>query len=340
MKRKSPRQIGLLAVATSSVVVLALSSCGNGSTKAKEPSTPQGATIGALYLDAQGFYGGIKKGIETGSASEKLKLLGQNSGGDASKESQFMSTLIAGGVKAIIMSPVSDTASVAVVRQAHDAGIPIICYNTCIAADSAKQYVYALVTTDQVKLGNDVGVIAGNYFKNKGVTAPKFGILNCDVYEACVQRKAGFKKAVQQIIPGVKWVADQAGFEPDKSTSTATTILTGQPDIDGFFATTDNGTIGAIQGVLATGHEGKTVVFGNDISLQLAKYFISKPKVLIASNGQDAQAMGRGAVEQAIHAIKGEKVKTYLTTVPTQMFESSKSDAVNEWMKTHANGIP
>lgn len=89
-------------------------------------------TIGALYLDAQGFYGGIKKGIETGAASESLRLLGQNSQGDASREAQFTSTLISGGFDAIIMSPVSATASVPVVKQAFDAGIPVICYNTCI----------------------------------------------------------------------------------------------------------------------------------------------------------------------------------------------------------------
>lgn len=297
-------------------------------------------TIGALYLDAQGFYGGIKKGIEDGSATEGVKLLGQNSGGDATKEAQFMSTLISGGVDAIIMSPVSDTASVPVVRQAHDAGIPVICYNTCINDEDAKDLVYALVTTDQYALGYDVGVIAGQYFKDAGIEAPRFGILNCDVYEACVQRKAGFKDAVAEAVPGVVWAADQAGFEPDKSTSTATTILTGDPTIDAFFATTDNGTIGAVQGVLNTNRVGKTVVFGNDISLQLANYFISNPDVLIASNGQDAQAMGRGAVTQALKAIRGETVDEYLTTIPTHMFEASNADDVNAWLEAHADGIP
>ena len=80
----------------------------------------QQVTIGALYLDAQGFYGGIKKGIEAGAASDKLRLLGQNSQGDASREASFASTLISSKVDAIIMSPVSATASVPVVRQAAE----------------------------------------------------------------------------------------------------------------------------------------------------------------------------------------------------------------------------
>ena len=339
MSNYRSRRHGLVAVVAGVAAIgLALTGCAPPS--GGDTGSGAGDKIGALYLDAQGFYGGIKKGIEDGAKTDGLELLGQNSGGDATKEAQFMSTLVSGGVKAIIMSPVSDTASVPIVRQAHDAGIPVVCYNTCIEDDAAKEFVYALVTTDQTQMGYDVGVIAGNYFKDAGITAPTFGILNCDVYLACVQRKDGFKKAVEEILPDVQWVADQAGFEPDKSTSTATTILTATPTLDAFFATTDNGTIGAIQGVIASDRKGETVVFGQDISVQLGQYFVSEPDILIASNGQDAQAMGREAVKQAIRAISGEPVENYLTTIPTQMFQASDIDAVNEWLTAHADGIP
>lgn len=338
-------------IAAAAALALTLAAC-SGSSTGSGPSSSlsesggatsgggdgNAVTIGALYLDAQGFYGGIKKGIEDGAAGQNVKLLGQNSGGDASKEASFMSTLISGGVKALIMSPVSATASVPVIQQAVHAHIPVICYNTCVD-DAHQKLVYALVTTDQTALGYDVGKIAGNYFKDKGVTAPRFGILNCDVYEACVERKNGFKKAVAEIVPNVQWVADQAGYQPDKATTTATTMLTGNK-LDAFFATTDNGTIGAVQGVLNTDNKGKTVVFGNDISLQLAKYFVSNPDVLIASNGQDAQAMGREAVNQALQAIAGKPATKFLTTIPTQMYQASDQAAVKAWISAHADGIP
>ncbi|MDT5014635.1 MAG: sugar transport system substrate-binding protein [Mycobacterium sp.] len=334
------RRVGIISAAAVATLSLALAGCSSSGGGTAPSSNPKGATIGALYLDAQGFYGGIKKGIEDGAKADNIKLIGQNSAGDATKEAQFMSTLTSGGVKAIIMSPVSDTASVPVVRQAHDAGIPVICYNTCITDSAAKGLVYALVTTDQKKLGHDVGIEAGNYFKAKGNMSPRIAILNCDVYQACVERKAGFKTAVESVLPDVQWAADQAGFEPDKATSTATTILTGDPKVDAFFATTDNGTIGAVQGVLATSRTGKTVVFGNDISLQLAKYFVSNPNILIATTGQNAQAMGRGAVKQALNAIKGEKVENYLTTIPTTLFKASDKAQITQWITTHADGIP
>jgi sugar transport system substrate-binding protein len=303
-------------------------------------SAEDGVTIGALYLDAQGFYGGIKKGIETGAGSSNIRLLGQNSQGDAAREAQFASTLISSKVKAIIMSPVSATASVPVVKQAFEAGIPVICYNTCINDEDAKKYVQALVTTDQFALGYDVGVVAGDYFVANKIDKPRFGILNCDIYEACVERKAGFKKAVLEKVPGAEWAGDQAGFEPGKSTETATSMLTADKAITAMFATTDNGTIGAIQGIEATGREGSVVVFGNDISVQLAQYLINKPKTIIATNGQKPQEMGKGSVEVALKAIKGEKIEQYLTIVPTELFNSSEPEKIQAWLDARPDQIP
>ena len=297
-------------------------------------------TIGALYLDQNGFYGGIKKGIETGAADLKLQLLGNNSGGDASKEAAFMSTLIGAKVDAIIMSPVSATASVPLVKQAFDAGIPVVCYNTCINDADAQKYVKALVTTDQTQMGTDVGDAAADWFVAKGMTAPNIGILNCDVYEACVQRKTGFKAALLMKVPGAKFVSDQEGFVLDKATQKATDMLTANPEIDAFYATTDNGAMGGIQGILATGHEGKTVVFGSDMSTPMANYLLTKPDILILTNGQTPQQMGALAVQQALKAINGEKIDNYLTITPTHMYFASTPDDVKTWQQVHADGLP
>ncbi|MFO1138713.1 MAG: substrate-binding domain-containing protein [Paracoccus sp. (in: a-proteobacteria)] len=325
---------GLWSAGSRLVLSAALAALVTGAASAEE------VTVGALYLDAQGFYGGIKKGIEEGAGDASVRLLGQNSQGDAAKETQFASTLISSKVDAIIMSPVSATASVPVVRQAAEAGIPVICYNTCINDADAQKYVKALVTTDQFKLGYDVGVVAGDYFVAKGIEKPRFGILNCDVYEACVQRKAGFKKAVEEKVPGVEWAADQAGFEPGKSTETATTMLTGDTAINAMFATTDNGTIGAIQGISAAGRKGQAVVFGNDISVQLAQYLVNEPEILIATNGQQPQQMGRESMQMALKAIRKEPIDSYLTIVPTEMFLSSDPEKVKAWLEARPDGIP
>jgi len=320
------------AVIAATVVVSACGGSGGGSGKELR--------IGAVYLDNQGFYGGIRKGIVAGAGDQKIKLLGQNSGGDAAKESQFMSTLTGSKVSAIIMSPVSDTASLPVVKTAHNAGIPVVCYNTCLTDAASKKYVGALVTTQQKDFGTTVGDFAGDYFITKKMSAPRIAILNCDIYQACRDRKAGFKEALLAKVPGAKFVADQAGFEPDKAGQTATNILTGDSKVDAFYATTDNGTIGALQGITATKRLDRTVVFGSDMSVTVAQALLKSPKTLLVTNAQDPQEMGKVAVQQAIKLIEKKKLDNFTTYIPATLFPSDKPQAVQEWLDAHKDGIP
>lgn len=296
--------------------------------------------VGALYLDAQGFYGGIRKGIQVGAASQSLDLIGQNSQGDAARESSFMTTLVGSRVDAIIMSPVSDTGSVPLVRQAADAGIPVVCYNTCVSGDAARKFVKALVTTDQVKMGEQVGNLSARYFLKKQVNAPLVAILNCDAYEACRQRKAGFKKALSAKVPGVRYVADQPGFLPDEAPTTAADILTAKANVDALYATNEGGTLGALKGIQATRHAGRTVVLGSDIGVQIAEAMLAQPKTLVLTVGQDAQRMGRVAVQQALRAVRGQQIAQFDTYISTTEFTSDNPQGLRTWLAAHKDGLP
>ncbi len=296
--------------------------------------------VGALYLDAQGFYGGIRKGIEVGAASQRLNLIGQNSQADAARESSFMATLIGSKVDAIIMSPVSETGSIPIVRQAADAGIPIVCYNTCVSGGAARKFVKALVTTDQTKMGQQVGGLAARYFLKKHLDAPRIAILNCDVYEACRQRKAGFKKALSAEVPGVRYVADRSGFLPGEAPKSAEDILTAKPDVDALYAVNEGGTLGALDAIKATGRAGRTVVLGSDIDVQIAKAMLAQPNTLVLTVGQDAQRMGRVAVQQALREVRGQHNARFDTFIPTTEFTSEDRQAVLAWLAAHKDGLP
>jgi ABC-type sugar transport system substrate-binding protein len=325
---------------TSLIAVLALGALTGCGAQSGEGSGKKRVRIGALYLDAQGFYGGIRKGIQVGAASQSLTLIGQNSQGDAARESSFTATLIGGKVDAIIVSPVSETGSVPVVRQAADAGIPVICYNTCVSGDATRKFVKALVTTDQIKMGEQVGNLSARYFLEKHVKAPVVAILNCDVYEACRQRKAGFKKALSAKVPGVRYVADRPGFLPDQAPKTAAGILTANANVDALYATNEGGTLGALKGIQATGLAGRTVVLGSDIGVQIAEAMLAQPKTLVLTVGQDAQGMGRVAVQQALRAVRGQQIAQFDTYIPTTEFTSDNRQGLLTWLAAHKDGLP
>jgi simple sugar transport system substrate-binding protein len=322
------------------IAVLALGAVTGCGARSSDGGGKQRVRIGALYLDAQGFYGGIRKGIQVGAASQSLTLIGQNSQGDAARESSFMATLIGSEVDAVVMSPVSDTGSVPVVRQVADAGIPVICYNTCVSGDATRKFVRALVTTDQVKMGEQVGNLSARYFLKKHVKAPLVAILNCDVYEACRQRKSGFKKALSGKVPGVRYVTDQPGFLPDEAPTTAADILTANANVDALYATNEGGTLGALKGIQVTRHAGRTVILGSDIGVQIAEAMLAQPKTLVLTVGQDAQRMGRVAVQQALRAVRGQQIAQFDTYIPTTEFTSDDRQGLLTWLAAHKDGLP
>ena len=68
----------LIAISISSLLIILSSFAANA------------IKIGAIYLDSQGFYGGIQKGIMVAGAEEGIELLGNNSQADVTKESEFI----------------------------------------------------------------------------------------------------------------------------------------------------------------------------------------------------------------------------------------------------------
>ena len=60
-------------------------------------------TIGAIYLDTQGYYAGVRQGVQDAAkdSSVQVQLIETNAQGDISKESTFVDTLVARNVDAI-----------------------------------------------------------------------------------------------------------------------------------------------------------------------------------------------------------------------------------------------
>ncbi|WP_423919590.1 substrate-binding domain-containing protein [Frigoribacterium sp. 2-23] len=331
--RTRRRALGV-ATALTALVALALTGCSiptAGGDKGEE-------RIGALYLDSQGFYGGVKKGVQDGadSASKKVSFLESTSAGDVSKESSFMNTLTSSGVSAIIMSAVSNDGSVPAVKQASEAGMPVICYNTCVNDDAVDKYVTAWVLGDPLKFGGDLGKQAAEYFTSAGITAPKMGVINCEQYEVCQQRFKGFKEALTSALPGTTFVANQEGAEVDKAVSTAEQMLSANPDLDGLYGEAGGATVGAYKAVHTRGLVGKVAVFGSDMTSDIATELAdgSVLKAVVDISGIEA---GKLAFAAAQDAIDGKTPKDKIVAAPIDLY--LQADAAG-WTTAHADGLP
>jgi simple sugar transport system substrate-binding protein len=296
-------------------------------------SSANAIKVGALYLDTAGFFGEIKVGIEAAGAEEGIELTGANSQSDVAKESEFIDTLIAKGVDVVIMSPVSTDSSVAAVERLAEAGIPVVCYNTCLNDDDATRLAYALVTTSQRELGYPVGVMAGEWAIKAEIDL-KIGIHNCNRYEACQEREDGFIDGIKSTGANFEVVNNQEAFANDKATQIGTDMLIANPEINLMYAANEGGTIGAVNAVMSSGQIGKTFVMGTDTTTELLNTLLDG-EILLAVNSQFPRDMGAGAMRAAIKAVNGEKIDQYVQLTPTKLYTSVDRLAVAKWLSEH-----
>lgn len=324
--------VGVLTVAGLSACASPAAPSGSGSAPAKE------IRIGALYLDSQGYYGGVKKGVQDAAKASgmNVKLIESSSAGDVAKESSFMQSLVSSGVSAIIISAVSADGSIAAVKQASEAGIPVICYNTCISDAAMKQYVTAYILGDPTEFGKLAGDFAADFYQKKGVDAPQFGVLNCEQYEVCQQRMKGFTDALTAKLPGAKIVANQEGTEADKAISVGEQILTANPTINGMYGQSGGATVGAFKSVVNRSKTGEIFAFGSDMTTDIATA-LKDGKVLQAVVDISGIEVGKMAFAEAKNAMDGKKPANQVIPAPVKLYTPDMAQA---WIDAHPDGLP
>ena len=295
--------------------------------------------IAVIYLNAEGYYAGVKAGVqdEFATAGTAPQLIETNVQSDPSQESTFIDTVSSVKVNALIVSPTSAEASVPAIRLAHDSGVPVICYNTCISEVDAEKYVDAWILGSPEQFGRISGEQMGDYFVAQGITDPKVGIVNCEQFEVCTQRRNGFEKALLGRVPSAQVVANQQGLAVDEAVEAADRMLTAHPDLDAFYGEAGSMSVGAVRAVQARGLQGKVTVFGGDMSTQMAQMLVDG-SVLKGVADISGIAVGKMAAQSALKILGGEKPDRLVVDAPVDAYLGP--DDGSRWLAAHPDGIP
>ena len=289
-------------------------------------------TIGAILFGRDSFFENIQIGMGAAAKELGIELLVSVHDHDINKETEFIENYVARGVDAIVITPESLDASVPAIKAAYEAGVKIVCFNTCINAEDTKKYVSAFYETDQASLGYQTGEYLAKWLeKNLAGQEVNVGILNCDRFEACKRRGDGFRQALADA--GVKWneVANQEGFMPDEGSAVAESILQASPQINILWSENEGGTVGEVIAVRSMNLAGKVFVFGTDISPQLAEMLLHEDNVLQAVTGQSPRLMGGDSVRAAVKVVQGEAVEPY-NIVPNAFFSREDKQAIQQYL--------
>lgn len=233
--------------------LLLFSSCGNRSAPG---SGPKKVAIVVSTLNNPWFV------FLAQTAAAQVQKLGYepkifDSQNNTALETEHFENALASGYNAILFNPTDADGSVANVKRAKEAGLPVFCMDREVnTTDGA---------TSQILSDNYSGCVAlGKYFvqslNKKGKYVELLGLVNDN---NTWNRSKGFHSLVDHY-KGLQMVAQQsAEFDRNKAMDVLESILQAHPDIDAVFCGNDAMASGAYQALAAAG-KTRVKVFGFD----------------------------------------------------------------------------
>ena len=229
---------------------------------AASASFAQDITIAGVVFQSDTFMQTFQDGLQAAADENGVKLILSNSETDLAKESNILSDLVVRDIDALVISTFSADGSVAAMAPVFEAGIPVICANTCLRED-ARKGISSFLATRNIDLGLKTGVAAAAYINENLGGKATIGILNCDTFpEACLPRKEGFLQALTDAGVEFEVAADQTGYLSDKALPISEAMLQAHPDINILWAANEGGTTAHVLAVQAAGLADEVKVFG------------------------------------------------------------------------------
>ncbi|MEU7580313.1 substrate-binding domain-containing protein [Streptomyces sp. NPDC041068] len=254
------------------------------------------------------FFVQMKEGAQAEAEKAGVDLTVTDAQNDASQQSNQLQNFTGEGVKSIIVNPVDSDAAGPAVRGANKSDIPVI------AADRGvnKAETATLVASDNVAGGKLAAKTLAEKLGGKGKVVVLQGTPGTS---ASRERGQGFAEGIKAY-PGIDVVAEQpADFDRTKGLDVMTNLLQSHKGVNGVFAENDEMALGAVKALGDKAGESVPVV-GFDGTPDGLKAV--EAGTLYASVAQQPKELGRIAVENAVRAAQGKKVKE-MVKVPVKV---------------------
>jgi ribose transport system substrate-binding protein len=232
---------------------------------------------------------------------------------DPAKEAAHFENVIASGYAAVLFNPTDADGSIANVRRAKQAGIPVFCMDREINATDA--------AVSQILSDNYSGCVAlGQYFvKQVGESGKYVELLGL----------------VGDNNPDLKMVAQQsADFDRAKALEVMEAILQANSDIDAVFCGNDAMAMGAYQALVAAEKDKQVKVFGFDGADDVVK-LIAEGKI-VATGMQFPKLMARTAAECADRYLRGEREFSQKTPVAVELVHQANAGKYGDYGRKDA----
>lgn len=247
MKKKSLAVLlGLLMMA-----FLAVGCSGEGTTGSAEGSDGGNAggdlKIGMSFQEMNNpYFISMKEAFEEAAAEIGAETIIADAQHDVSKQINDIDDMIQRGINILLINPADSEGAQAAVQAAHDAGVIVV------AVDAQAEGPLDSFVGSQ---NYDAGYLAGEKMAEDLGGEGKVAILDGIPVVPILERVEGFKAAIAEH-PGIEIVDTQNGRQ-DRAEAMSVTenMLQANPELDAIFSVNDEGALGSLGAVEASGKD-------------------------------------------------------------------------------------
>ncbi|MBP8930540.1 MAG: ABC transporter substrate-binding protein [Paracoccus sp.] len=253
------------------------------------------------------FWQAVKAGADKAGAELGVTVTfeGPDNETQVDKQMDMLAAALANKPAAIGFAALDSQAAIPLLRQAQEAKIPVIAFDSGVDSDIP----VALASTDNVA----AAALAADKMAELIGDAGKVAVVAHDqTSRTGVDRRDGFVNRMKEAHSGIEVVAiEYGGGDHLKSTEITKALLAAHPDLKGIFGTNEGSAIGVVNGVRELGSKGITIV-GYDSGK--AQTDAIREGLMAGAITQNPVGIGYETVKAAVAAAKGEAVSANIDT--------------------------
>lgn len=284
-------------------------------------NSPASGTAGkkTLYfipiVDTGAYWSPMKKAAEDHARELGYNLVFKTSPPTESQKNEkhigFLQEAVTNQAAGIAIAPMDPDMFDRKVREAKDAGIPIVTFDADIKSTENR---VAYVGTDNRLAGEELGKQAAEYLKSKGITRGKLALAAVNLTQTTMTyRQEGIKKGFEAVMG-----ADSANFtwleaiqDNDQASESKRQLegqITANPDMVAVFSLGSEGPdTGVMEAIKSQGKAGKIYHFGFDYTPTWENGV--KEGLITGIVDQDSYLIGKTVIDILDKAVRGETVK-------------------------------
>lgn len=280
-----------------------LAACGGGAGPAGDGKTI--AVVAKGY--ASPFWAAVRAGSEQAGKDlgYTVTFNGPDTETDVPRQNDQLNQALVKRPAALVFAALDSDSQGTVLQQFQDASIPVVAFDSGVPGSEVPR---TTVATNNKEAAAEAAKHLTDLIGKKGKVAI---VCHSQTSVTGQDREKGFKEWVEKNAPEVTVVdtqynnSDQAVAQQQSSA-----ILQANPDLDGIFATDDDGAVAAAQATETAGMESTVKIVGFDSGKP--QLDLIKKGTIVGSVTQNPYEMGYQAVVAADKVLKGESLEKFI----------------------------